>query len=570
MNRPLVLFIITLTAFATAPLSATTLTWDGDGGTDDIYGATGAENWAGGTAPVNYDDAIFPGGLASGASTMPTVNEDGAWFTSVTFAADAPAYTVNVNGLVHELYNPGGVTLTNNSSFTQTFEGNGGALLLTGVLEANTADIVINSDVRIGSGSSSGNNWTEVGGSHDVYFSGTWTSSIVSSGGMYDATRGRFYMTHYAGTVHMGDIGTAYRGTIHVNSDADGALRLEHDNALGYAGSTRTPAFQIWGGETHNGTMELVNDITVTRRTAWLNGRTGAVADDPHILNVSGDNTLNLTADWNTGLSSTYAGTSEGEPVNPGNINLQSDDGLFTIIGGPIYNTESGDPGSWNLVLAGDGDGDIQSQVSYYLDNPGFDLIKKGAGTWTLSNESNDYSGTTTIEGGLLLVNGIHTGGAVYTVESGGTLGGNGSIGSPVTVHGVYAPGNSIDQQDLTELTIAFDGTWEVEYDGTTDEIDLSDVGGLIDLVSGAKIKFVGLGGPLTGAAYVFATYGDLSGDPAIEVDAPAGYYVDYAFGGNSVALVAVPEPSTAFLAVLSLAAFVVSRRRRIVGQTAE
>jgi autotransporter-associated beta strand protein len=54
---------------------------------------------------------------------------------------------------------------------------------------------------------------------------------------------------------------------------------------------------------------------------------------------------------------------------------------------------------------------------------------KVGTGTLTLSG-NNIYQGTTTVTGGKLLVNGTHQAGAAYTVASGGTLGGAGTINS--------------------------------------------------------------------------------------------------------------------------------------------
>ena len=60
-------------------------------------------------------------------------------------------------------------------------------------------------------------------------------------------------------------------------------------------------------------------------------------------------------------------------------------------------------------------------------------IVKEGSGDWRLTG-ANIYSGTTTVEGGRLIVNGTHTGGDTYTVRDGATLMGRGSISSRVSV----------------------------------------------------------------------------------------------------------------------------------------
>ena len=509
------------------------------------------------------------------------MNEDARWLQTVTFDSGAPAYTYDLDGNQHELdaiaadFNE---ALINNSSSTQTVEGNGGVLLVSGVIAANSGDVVVNSAMKVGSGSSNSARWVDVEGSHDVYFNGEWTGSV--SGSMYNSGRGRFFMDHTAGTAYMGDIGTEYKGTFVIDTDMDGALRLTHDNALGYAGSDNNPAIQVWGGETYNGTVELSGGISTGRQLVFLNGRTGAVADDPHFRNVDGDNTFNVGGDWNTGLSSLYSGA---DPTHPGNINLKSDSGKFTITGGPVYNTQAGDPSAWKLVLAGDGDGEIQSQVTYYQDNPGFDLVKKGGGTWTLSNANNDYTGTTTVMDGTLVVNGSHTGGGAYTIEAGGTLGGSGTTDAPIDLLGAIAPGTSPGTLTVGALTINDGSSLNFELDPSDNMVgddvnDLIDVTGELDL-SAATASMVTLnledvgGGDFSGVGtWTLITY-----DSVNEGSFNAGDTVIAGLGSgltgqvvldtdnNAVLLVTaeVPEPSGLLLGCISALVMLSVRSRQ-------
>jgi len=61
----------------------------------------------------------------------------------------------------------------------------------------------------------------------------------------------------------------------------------------------------------------------------------------------------------------------------------------------------------------------------------------------------------------------------------------------------------------------------------------------------------------------VFATYNSLVGTFASVTGTPTNYMVDYAFGGNSIAIVAVPEPSTLALLTVAIVGAGMYRRSR-------
>lgn len=96
-------------------------------------------------------------------------------------------------------------------------------------------------------------------------------------------------------------------------------------------------------------------------------------------------------------------------------------------------------------------------------------LVKSGAGKLTLE-DSNTYTGTTTVNGGILRINGQHTGGGAYTINPGGTLQGTGGIVAPVNIAGgTLAPGNN--QGVLTingAVTFSSTSTFAVELNGNT------------------------------------------------------------------------------------------------------
>jgi len=165
-------------------------------------------------------------------------------------------------------------------------------------------------------------------------------------------------------------------------------------------------------------------------------------------LTKMGSGTLTLTG------TNTYTGVST---LSAGIVNL----GIAEVVNtsGPLGKSLAANAGS--IVLGGgtlqysaanqnDYSGRFSTAASqqYKVDNNGQNVVwataltssggiltKTGAGTLTLSG-INTYSGTTTISGGTLLVNGNQAGASgAMTVNSGGTLGGIGTLGGAVTVN---------------------------------------------------------------------------------------------------------------------------------------
>ncbi len=127
-------------------------------------------------------------------------------------------------------------------------------------------------------------------------------------------------------------------------------------------------------------------------------------------------------------------------------------------------------------------------------------LVKAGAGTLVLDG-ANTYTGDTIIEGGRLAVNG-DTRASAFTVQSGGTLGGNGTVGR-TEVSGRVAPGNSIGTLTVMGDYVQVPGSvLEIEIDGAG-AADLLDIRGNADL-QGGEIQVLGLRGGSLGRTMTF------------------------------------------------------------------
>jgi autotransporter-associated beta strand protein len=159
----------------------------------------------------------------------------------------------------------------------------------------------------------------------------------------------------------------------------------------------------------------------------------------------------------------------------------------------------------------------------------------------------------------------------LVNVNSGGTLGGTGSINSSLVtanVGGTVAPGASIGTFSVGQLNLS--GTLEIEYsyDSGTDTVtmDLLQVVGEFWLGVSSTLDFAKLGNDdLPLGDYVFASYDTLAGASSFAVEnVPDGFMVDYNYqGGSQLALVPVPEPGAAIL--LGLSALTLTRCRRKV-----
>jgi autotransporter-associated beta strand protein len=202
-----------------------------------------------------------------------------------------------------------------------------------------------------------------------------------------------------SGTVVLGGSNT-YSGATNVN---DGVLQATYSTALGNA----TGAVNIAGGAS-DGRLEITGGLNLTKNVI-LAGRGSTHGENlaSHLTNVSGANTLNGN------ISLTVGGY---------DYLIQSNADALTINGSITNNTSNTTPRY--LYLQGDGNGSVAGTISSGDGSGTIDLIKDGAGSWTLTQDIT-YTGNTTVLNGILEVanfNPATANTALVDVEAGAQL----------------------------------------------------------------------------------------------------------------------------------------------------
>jgi autotransporter-associated beta strand protein len=170
-------------------------------------------------------------------------------------------------------------------------------------------------------------------------------------------------------------------------------------------------------------------------------------------------------------------------------------------------------------------------------------LVKNGLGTLVL-NGASTFTGNTQLDAG--------------TLSGTGSLVSSLAVGSGATVY----PGLSGSGTFAVAAGSTLAGTLAITVDTTgSGSSNLFGVGGLLDLSAASSTVNFNAIGTLDDPAYVFASYGSLNGTFGTVNNLPTGYAIDYAYLGNFIALVPVPEPTT--YAILSGAAMALLIRRR-------
>ena len=259
------------------------------------------------------------------------------------------------------------------------------------------------------------------------------------------------------------------------------------------------------------GQNAMVGNVTIQGAITGSGGiiKTGAGAT----LRLSGNNTYSGDTVINAGTLQV-----QGDQAIPdsSNVILADEAGVVFDINGTVETIGSlsggGAAGGTVTLLGGllrTGANGASTTFSGAITTSG-NLEKVGGGTFTLATQDvpGSYDGHTIVSGGTLLVNSVNYS-SLFSVETGGTLGGTGQILGPVElVDGKIAPGTSPGILNVGDASLGA-GEFAVEIGGPTPGNgagfhDQLNVTGTVE-ITGASLSVASFGGymPVAGDAYV-------------------------------------------------------------------
>lgn len=548
----------------------------GDGATPGTGGlGNGPVTINGGTLEVNRPDGLtFSGGLLGAGGTLALVAGD----------ATLNHATTNFTGSVN-IGSGRTLRVTNSGTLGGPLAGNGNldinpANSLTFILGGNstfsgTTNVSLNSHLRITNSGALG----DAGGGTTVVGATAGQESDVNGGSLQLA--GNITVANEPLTI-SGSGGFASG----IAAQQRGALQSISGNNT-WAGPITIGITNTRIGVQDGASLTLSGPIIGGTNAVIFRGGTGAAG----VITVSGagnqwgdtkiyGNGVRLGIE--NGLSVTgvlYLGTSNvGESVLDLNGYNQQVAGLTETLGtgtGLITNRGTADvtftiSGELDHSYAGRFADGAQHKVS---------VVKLGPSTQTFTAAST-HTGQTRVTGGTLVVNASISGS--HFIVDGGTLRGTGQLGAlDVSSGGVFAPGaaNAIGAMSSGSFTITEGGTLSVDINTATLGADLHTVTGdlSIEIATAPLLTVTDLGTDVAlafGTTFPILNYSGawnggffqvggvtIADETGVFTLGSNSFTIDYDRGGNTVALVAVPEPSA--LAALLLGAGMLHARRR-------
>ena len=569
---------------------------------------TGGGNWmtvgfnSGGLGTYNLADTTNVGGALTGYATgQGTMNVN----SNLMVGRDAGEGIVNVNTIGNlnisgDLriadagdnskgtlnLDSGSVVVSGNIQLAKVTGGLGSLNIGGGSISGNELRVGYGSStgtVNLTSGSISTNNWTTFGG-------GGATGNLNMSGGSFTQNNGGFIIGDNGFSTFEQSAGNLSVGGEYIVGQGSGTGIQNFDG-----GQIATSNWVSIGRDGGNGTVTMMDgEWTHSAGVNFVVGATGT-----GLVDQSGGLIDVQTAGLEVGEHGTGTFKISGDAeVRAGEVRIGLNTGAtgnFQLNGGTLRThrisglNREGTDGAGNGTVAFNGtqiiasmsdSGFITNLDTAEIQNGGLkvnsngfalesnqvftgtgNVVKTGEGSLSLNGNSN-FSGELQISAGSLYVNGALGGSTSATVDSGGTIGGNGSLTGTLTVNGTVSPGLSVGELTSGNLALGVNGVYVAELDGNGVNDRLTALGSMtIDGMIQVFLNYTASGGD----TFDIADFASFSGAPTFDFsNAPLepGLAWDVSgFSTNGVISV-VPEPQSAILGLLG-AAGILSRRRR-------
>ncbi|WP_334522842.1 autotransporter domain-containing protein [Bradyrhizobium sp. AZCC 2230] len=383
--------------------------------------------------------------------------------------------------------------------------------------------------------------------------SGNLTGAVTSTGGTLINMFGSMSLTANGGITTVGGFSSGYTGATTVNNGAT----LLGGVANGLSADSAT-TINSGGTVDLGGFAQTINNVALAGGGLSHGLLTGAVTSTGGaIASVGGS--MSLTA--NGGLTAflfgnTYTGATT---VNNGATLFSIVDNSFSAASAMTINTGGtvnlgGTAQTINAVALAGGtlksgllNGTVTS-TGGTLDGLSGGMSLTTTGGHTTVTSPNAYTGATTVNGGVLSVNGSIT--SDVTVNAGGTLGGNGTVGNTTINGGALAPGDSIGLLTVQgNLVFTVAASYMVEVSPVSaDRTNVTGTATLGDATVNASFA------PGTYVAKQYTIVNASSGvhgkfSALVNTDLPSGFTASLSYGTDDayldLALSFVPPPGT-------------------------